>query len=370
MNHLGITTKQTVSANTGKEIMKNAIIFGVTGQDGSYLAELLIDKGYKVYGVARRASTDNTARIKHLLGNTSFSLLCGDVTDFTSVLTIIRDVKPQHIYNLSAQSHVKISFEQPVLTWDITAKGALNILEAIRLTDTSIRFYQASTSEMFGNQMNHDENGLAYQDENTPMNPRSPYSVAKMAAHNFTRLYRDSYNLHASSGILFNHESPRRGEMFVTRKITKFVGEFGRKFQWYLEHGFTESEALNDMKYETPLFLGNIDAYRDWGHARDYCKAMILMLEQEKPDDYVISTGVTTSVRDFLTYCFDEIGVKDWTPFVEIDPSLYRPAEVPYLRGVSTKARKQLGWEPEYSVKMLAQEMVKHDLTHYDPKIA
>lgn len=338
------------------------LIFGVTGQDGSYLSELLLNDGYKVVGVARRVSTDNTQRIKGLLNRESFLLASGDITDQANVIGLVQEHHPCHIYNLAAQSHVKVSFEQPALTWDITARGALNILEAIRLTDLSIRYYQASTSEMFGDKFDTDENGKAFQNENTRMNPRSPYSVAKLAAHNFTVLYRDSYKIHASSGILFNHESPRRGEYFVTRKITKYIGWFYRKYQDLIEHGMLEHEALDTMSYEQKLELGNLDACRDWGHARDYVRAMKMMIEADKADDYVISTEEAHSVREFLNFSFSAIGVDDWSRFVVVNPKFFRPAEVPYLRGISSKARNILGWKPEISFQELAEEMVKHDI--------
>jgi GDPmannose 4,6-dehydratase len=341
------------------------LIFGVTGQDGSYLAELLINDGYKVIGVTRRVSVDNTGRLKDLIKNVNpetFSLASGDVTDQANVIKLVQEYKPCHIYNLAAQSHVKVSFEQPALTWDITARGALNILEAIRLTDTSIRYYQASTSEMFGDKYSSEAGQQMYQDENTVFNPRSPYSVAKLAAHNFTVLYRDSYKIHASSGILFNHESPRRGEYFVTRKITKYVGEFYRQYQHLIECGMLEHEALDTMSYEKKLELGNLDAYRDWGHARDYVRAMKMMIEADKADDYVIATGEAHSVREFLDFSFGAIGIKDWSRFVVVNPAFFRPAEVPYLRGIAVKAKNKLGWKPEISFKELAEEMVKHDI--------
>lgn len=355
----------------GKSQMSNkgtVLIFGVTGQDGSYLAELLLDSGYKVVGVGRRVSTDNTQRLKGLLNRESFLLASGDITDQANVIALVQTHKPCHIYNLAAQSHVKVSFDQPALTWDVTARGALNILEAIRLTDTSIRYYQASTSEMFGDQFDTDADGKNYQTDTTRMNPRSPYSVAKLAAHNFTILYRDSYKIHASSGILFNHESPRRGELFVTRKITKYVGKFYRAFQDIIESGHTETEAKLIMEREYPkLELGNLDAFRDWGHARDYVRAMKMMVEADTADDYVVSTGEAHSVREFLDFSFGAIDIQDWSPFVIVNPAFFRPAEVPYLRGIATKIEKKLGWKPEISFQDLAEEMVKHDILNVQP---
>lgn len=338
------------------------LVFGVTGQDGSYLSEMLLDDGYNVVGVARRVSTDNTQRLKQVMSRDAFSLASGDITDQACVIGLVQKYRPCHIYNLAAQSHVKVSFEQPALTWDITARGALNILEAIRLTDTSIRYYQASTSEMFGDQYDCDKNDRAFQDERTRMNPRSPYSVAKLAAHNFTVLYRDSYNIHASSGILFNHESPRRGEYFVTRKITKYVANFYRQYKKLLDVCMSEEEALHTMSYELKLELGNLDAYRDWGHAKDYVRAMKMMMEADKAEDYVISTGEAHSVREFLDLSFSAIGVKDWSRFVVVNPAFFRPSEVPYLRGLASKAEKNLGWKPQISFQQLVEEMVKHDI--------
>lgn len=341
---------------------KIAVIFGVTGQDGSYLSEILLEKGYRVIGVVRRVSTTNTQRLTHLTPNPDFSFATGDVTDLVSIINVLQTYKPHHVYNLAAQSHVKVSFDQPLLTWNITAGGAINILEAIRLVDSKIRFYQASSSEMYGDQFQIDANGEYYQDENTPFNPRSPYSVAKLAAHNFTKLYRDCYGLHASSGILYNHESSRRGEYFVTRKITKYVGKFKRKFIDYRLTGQTKQEALKSMELEPKLELGNLDAFRDWGHAKDFCRAMVMMLEQDSPDDYVVSTQESYSVRNFLDFAFKYIEVDDWTNFITINPAFFRPSEVPYLRGISAKARKVLGWSPEYTFKELVEEMVECDI--------
>lgn len=332
--------------------MKTAIIFGVTGQDGSHLADLLVAKDYEVYGVSRRTSTPNTERIFHLMGNPKFKLLEGDVTDQSSVINILKcHEKVDEVYNLAAQSHVAVSFNQPGLTWDITGKGCLNILQSIvDLRMIGTRFYQASSSEMFGK--NYDvEVGMTseskYQNEETKFLPQSPYAIAKCAAHYMTRLYREGYGLHASAGILFNHEGPRRGENFVTRKITKWIGD-------YVKSG----KSADFPK----LRLGNLDAYRDWGYAGDYCEAMWMMLQQDCPDDYVICTGETHSIREFLTIAFKEVGIDDWSDYVVQDPEFYRPAEVEYLRGDCSKAKTRLGWTPKHSFEDLVKVMVKHDL--------
>jgi len=332
--------------------MKTAIIFGVTGQDGSHLADLLLEKNYQVTGVTRRTSTDNTTRISHILNNENFKLASGDITDASSVLNILREHgEVDEVYNLAAQSHVAVSFNQPGLTWDITGKGCLNILQSlVDLQMIGSRFYQASSSEMFGK--NYDiEVGMTaeskYQNEETKFLPQSPYAIAKCAAHYMTRLYREGYGLHASAGILFNHEGPRRGENFVTRKITKWIGD-------YVKSG----KSADFPK----LRLGNLDAYRDWGYAGDYCEAMWMMLQQDCPDDYVICTGETHSIREFLTIAFKEVGIDDWSDYVVQDPEFYRPAEVDYLRGDCSKANTKLGWTPRHSFEDLVKMMVKHDL--------
>jgi GDPmannose 4,6-dehydratase len=332
--------------------MKTAIIFGVTGQDGSHLADLLLEKNYQVTGVTRRTSTDNTTRISHILNNENFKLASGDITDASSVLNILREHgEVDEVYNLAAQSHVAVSFNQPGLTWDITGKGCLNILQSlVDLQMIGSRFYQASSSEMFGK--NYDiEVGMTseskYQNEETKFLPQSPYAIAKCAAHYMTRLYREGYGLHASAGILFNHEGPRRGENFVTRKITKWIGD-------YVKSG----KSADFPK----LRLGNLDAYRDWGYAGDYCEAMWMMLQQDCPDDYVICTGETHSIKEFLTIAFKEVGIDDWSDYVVQDPEFYRPAEVDYLRGDCSKANTKLGWTPRHSFEDLVKMMVKHDI--------
>ena len=327
-----------------------AIIFGITGQDGSYLAELLLEKGYEVVGITRRVSVPTLNRITHILPK--IKIIEGDITDAFSVSNVIKEEAPDEIYNLAAQSHVGTSFKQPSLTWDVTAGGVLNILEAIRYSGRKddIKFYQASSSEMFGKNYNLRE-GLAemikYQDEKTPFMPQSPYAIAKLAAHHLVRNYRDSYGIFACSGILFNHESERRGEKFVTRKITKWIGEF-------VASGMdTEFSALR---------LGNLDAKRDWGHAEDYVRGMWEMVQHETPNDYVVATGETHSVREFLDIAFRHIGIDDWDDFVVIDPEFYRPAEVDYLLGIPAKAKRVLGWKPEISFQKLVERMVDSDV--------
>ena len=357
--------------------MKKAIIFGITGQDGSHLADILLDKGYKVVGVTRRVSVDTTSRIKHLIDNENLNIVSGDITDAHSVINILKDNQDAaEVYNLAAQSHVAVSFKQPALTWDITGKGCLNILQA--MTDLGMlnsKFYQASSSEMYGK--NYDiEVGMTseskYQDENTKFMPQSPYAIAKCAAHYMTRLYREGYGLHASAGILFNHEGPRRGENFVTRKITKWVGDF---IKWCNTNGIMPSELSSDENevyvagrkdrsqgLQFPkLRLGNLEAFRDWGYAGDYCEAMWLMLQQDTPDDYVICTGETHTVSEFLNIAFSCVGINEWEDFVVVDKEFYRPAEVDYLRGDCSKAQEKLNWKPKHSFEDLVKMMVMSD---------
>ena len=359
--------------------MKKAIIFGITGQDGSHLAELLLEKDYQVVGVARRVSVDTKSRICHILDNENLTIVSGDLTDAHSTINILKDHQDAaEVYNLAAQSHVAVSFKQPALTWDITGKGCLNILQG--LTDlgmTNTRFYQASSSEMFGK--NYDvEVGMTteikYQNEETKFLPQSPYAISKCAAHYMTRLYREGYGLHASAGILFNHEGPRRGENFVTRKITKWIGDF---IKWCNINGVKPADLTNDADevyvngrkdrsqgLQFPkLRLGNLDAYRDWGYAGDYCEAMWMMLQQESPDDYVICTGETHTVREFLTIAFNSVGLNDWEDLVVVDPEFYRPAEVDYLRGDCSKAKEKLGWTPKHTFEDLVKMMVMSDLS-------
>jgi len=359
--------------------MKKALITGVTGQDGSYLSELLIEKGYEVTGLVRRTSLPNYARISNILSCSSFNLVEGEISDAFSVYSIIENGQYDEVYNLAAQSHVATSFEQPSYTFDVNTSGPLNFLEAIRRYSPRTKFYQASTSEMFGkNYTEYYDNfdgriTYRYQDENTEFIPQSPYAIAKLASHHLVRLYRDSYNIFSCSGILFNHESPRRGEAFVTRKITKWIGNFLR---WCKTHNVRPGDLVFDIdelyipgrtdvsqNFQLPkLRLGNLDACRDWGHARDYVEAMHLMLQRDNPDDYVISTGETRSVRDFLKVAFGYVGISNYEDYIVIDPKFYRPSEVDYLKGDSSKAKDELGWEPKTPFDQLVKEMVDSDL--------
>ena len=326
---------------------KIAIVTGATGQDGSYLSELLLDKGYTVVGLRRRSSSEKgLERIEHLLNNYNFKLVEADITDSGCVNSLISEYMPHEVYNLAAQSHVGTSFKQPSYTSQVNLQGPINFLEAIRLLSPSTKFYQASTSEMFGKNYEVFAD-TKYQKETTPFVPQSPYAVAKLAAHEMVRIYRDSYDLFACCGILFNHESERRGENFVTRKITKWIGEFVASGQ--------------DEDFPA-LRLGNLDAHRDWGHAQDYVDAMYLMLQQDEPEDYVIATSETHSVREFLTEAFNEIGISYFEPHVVIDPEFYRPCEVDWLLGHTGKARQQLGWRPKVSFPELVQRMVRSDI--------
>jgi len=349
---------------------KKAIIFGVTGQDGSHLAELLLSKGYIVVGVARRASTDNTERIKDILSNKMFLMEQSDVTDAFSLIQLFnKHDNVDEVYNLAAQSHVAVSFKQPALTWDITAKGCLNILQCMFDLGIKARFYQASSSEMYGKHYAVDQDGNKYQDEDTKFMPQSPYAIAKCAAHHITRLFREGYGVHASAGILFNHEGPRRGETFVTRKITKWIGDY---IKWKNravnptqpnEYNFDpDNIIINEHKFQK-LRLGNLEAFRDWGYAGDYVEAMWMMLQQESPQDYVICTGETHTIREFLDVAFKHVGINDWSDYVVQDPEFYRPAEVDYLRGDCSKANKVLGWKPKHSFEDLTKLMVDHDIS-------
>jgi len=327
--------------------MKKAIITGCTGQDGSYLAELLLSKGYEVHGFKRRSSSLNTERIDHLYrdlheAETPFIPHFADLADGSSLATLLHDIRPDEIYNLAAQSHVKVSFEIPEYTTDIVGTGTLRLLEAIRRTGVNARFYQASSSEMFGSTP-------PPQGEATAFHPRSPYACSKLFAHNITVNFRESYGLHASCGILFNHESPRRGETFVTRKITRAVAR--------IKHGIQHK-----------LYLGNLEARRDWGYAPDYVRAMWLMLQQDSPDDYVVGTGESHSVREFVELAFEHAGL-DWRPHVEIDPHYFRPAEVDYLMADPAKARRTLLWEPTVTFRDLIRIMVDADLKDIERRI-
>ncbi len=338
---------------------KVALITGVTGQDGAYLSELLLDKGYVVHGIKRRSSSFNTARIDHLYqdpheADPRFILHHGDMTDATNLIRIVQAVQPDEIYNLAAQSHVQVSFETPEYTANADALGPLRLLEAIRILGLAqCRFYQASTSELYGKVQE------VPQTESTPFYPRSPYAAAKLYAYWMVVNYREAYGLHASNGILFNHESPIRGETFVTRKITRAV-------------------AASRRDNEACLYLGNLDAQRDWGHARDYAEGMWRILQQQTPDDYVLATGVTTRVRDFVVYAFEQVGVAlDWQGegidevgrdsrtgriLVRVDPAYFRPTEVDLLIGDASKAARVLGWTPRTDWRALCAEMVREDL--------
>jgi len=324
---------------------KKALITGITGQDGSYLAEFLLDKGYEVHGIIRRASSFNTERIDHIYRDphergTRLFLHYGDLCDANVISKLLDKIQPDEVYNLGAQSHVRVSFDMPIYTADTVAMGALKLLEAIRdFQDKSgkqVRYYQASSSEMFGKVVE------TPQKETTPFYPRSPYACAKVMAHWATVNYRESYGMHASCGILFNHESPRRGETFVTRKITRAVGRI-------------------KMGLQEKVYLGNLDAKRDWGFAGDYVRMMWMMLQQDEPDDYVVATGKTWSVREFAEKAFAQVDL-DFHDFVEFDPRYLRPAEVELLLGDPSKARSKLGWEPTTSFDDLVRMMVEHDL--------
>jgi len=324
--------------------MKTAIITGITGQDGSYLADLLLSSNEysQVIGLYRRSSAPNFHRIQHIT-DSRFGMVEYDICDSSSCNNIIKQYKPTELYNLAAQSHVGTSFKQPFLTNQVNYVGVLNLLEAIRHHSKDTKFYQASTSEMFGFNYTLDNEGNKYQDENTEFKPQSPYGVSKLSAHHLSRIYRESYNIFACCGILFNHESPRRGENFVTRKITKYIGE--------------QINEPNNNK----LKLGNLAAKRDWGHAIDYVKAMKLMLEQDSPEDFVISTGESHSVQEFLEEAFHMVGFSIQDK-VEIDPELYRPCEVEYLKGNSKKAHQLLKWAPEHDFSSLVNDMVHADI--------
>ena len=313
---------------------QTALITGITGQDGSYLAELLLERGYHVVGMTRRTSTEVHERIEHLVDR--IQIVSGDLLDQSSMSSILSDVRPRELYNLASQSFVPASWAQPVLTGEFTALGVTRVLEAIRSIDPTIRFYQASSSEMFGKVQ------AVPQNESTPFYPRSPYGVAKLYGHWITVNYRESYDLFATCGILFNHESPRRGKEFVTRKISDGV-------------------ARIKLGLAKELRLGNLDAQRDWGFAGDYVRAMWLMLQQERPDDYVVATGRTHAVRDFVRLAFEAADL-DWEQYVVVDPRYYRPAEVDLLIGDASKARQELGWKPTVNFAGLIKEMVRADV--------
>ena len=314
--------------------MKKALISGITGQDGSYLAELLLEKGYEVHGIIRRSSSFNTGRVDHIFEQ--LQLHYGDLTDSTSLGGVVSKTQFDEIYNLGAQSHVRVSFDVPEYTADVDAVGALRLLESIRTHCPAARFYQASSSELFGKVLE------TPQKETTPFWPRSPYGCAKAYAYYITKNYRESYGMHASNGILFNHESERRGETFVTRKITKAAARIATGQQ-------------------SELLLGNLDAKRDWGHAKDYVEAMWLMLQQRDPDDYIIATGETHTIRELLDVAFSYLHL-DWKNYVGIDPKYFRPTEVEILQGDASKAKRNLGWTPKIGFEELIVGMVNHDL--------
>ena len=354
--------------------MKTALITGITGQDGSYLAELLLEKGYQVHGVKRRASSFNTQRIDHIYqdkhaNHVNFKLHYGDLTDSTNIIRIIQEVQPDEIYNLGAMSHVKVSFDSPEYVANVDGIGTLRILEAVRILglEHKTRIYQASTSELYGG-LAENKNEKGFYDEQSPFYPRSPYGAAKIYGFWITKNYREAYNMFACNGILFNHESPRRGETFVTRKITMATA------------------AIALCKQEC-LYLGNLNSQRDWGHAKDYVEAMWLILQQDKPEDFVIATGVTTYIRDFVIMAFNEVGIEltfegeneneiakvkachnpnyqlpIGQVVVRVDPQYYRPTEVDLLIGDPTKSKTQLGWKPKYDLTALVKEMVESDL--------
>ena len=328
---------------------KKALITGITGQDGSYLAELLLEKGYEVHGIIRRASSFNTSRLEDIyqdphVDSANMILHYGDLSDASGLARLIGQVEPEEIYNLGAQSHVRVSFDAPEYTADVDGTGTIRLLEAIRETGIKPRFYQASSSEMYGKVQE------VPQTEETPFYPRSPYACAKVYSYWITVNYRESYGMHASNGILFNHESPRRGETFVTRKITRAVA--------HIKEGLQKK-----------LYLGNLDAKRDWGFAKEYVEAMWLMMQQDESDDYVVATGETHSVREFLEVAFEHVGL-NYQDYVEIDPRYFRPAEVDLLIGDPTKAKEKLGWEPKTKFEDLTRLMVESDLKHLRDRLA
>jgi len=326
------------------ENRKVALVTGINGQDGSYLAEFLLDKGYQVWGVVKRnsVSENQTSRIDHIMGD--LNLEYGDMTDMASLIKVLAKAKPDEIYNLAAQSHVRISFDQPVYTAQATGLGVLNLLEAIIIACPDAKMYQASSSEMFGNNIDAD----GFQRETTPLNPVSPYGCAKVYAYNICRNYRNSYSTFVSNGILFNHESPRRGTNFVTNKVVK-------------------AAVRIMLNLQDKLHLGNLDATRDWGHAKDYVEAMWLMLQSDTPDDYVCATGISHSVKELCEYTFNYLGL-DYKDFVVIDGKHFRPEELRDLKGDSSKLRKELNWEPKYTFEMMIGEMIEYWLDYYTNK--
>lgn len=367
-------------------MIKRALVTGVTGQDGYYLTKHLLEAGYEVIGIKRRTSGEPPIRLNEFV-NSKFKIVEGDVTDSHSINSLVSEYMPYHIYNLAAMSHVHTSFNQPSYTFKCNTHGVLNILEAIRNISPETKFYQASTSEMFGKNYSTRINLAKYQDEETPMMPQSPYAISKLASHELVRLYRDSYNIFACCGILYNHESPHRGENFLTRKVTKWVGNFykwleaqkedeegGFNLDFSVTEDYVSVVRLNKSDKPQPhkdswmygckfpkLRLGNLDACRDWGHAEDHTRAMVMMMNQGHADDYVVATGKTHSVGDFVKAAFKKIGINDWENYIVIDPEFYRPAEVDYLLGDATKAKDVLGWTAKITLDELVNEMVEYD---------
>ena len=323
--------------------MKTALITGINGMDGSHLADFLLEKGYKVYGMERHSSIKNRTNTKHLENSENFEFITGDLTDSTSLLSVLSTAQPDEVYNLGSQSFVAESWNTPEQTSNVTGLGSLRILDAIRTLNMNTKFYQASTSELFGRMI---ENPAT---ERTPFYPRSPYGVSKLYAHWITKNYRESYDMFNTCGILFNHESERRGHQFVTRKISDGVAK--------IHHG------LQDF-----ITLGNLEAKRDWGYAPDYVESMWLMLQQDNPDDFVIATGKTHTIREFLDSAFDVVGITDWEKYVKQDPRFMRPAEVDVLRGDASKAKYELGWTPKTNLQGLVKNMVESDIALLDPK--
>jgi len=323
--------------------MKRALITGINGQDGSYLAEFLLERGYEVYGTIKRnsVSENQTSRLDAIYDKIKKNLIYADLLDVPSLLHALKISDPSEVYNLAAQSHVRVSFDQPVYTASVTGIGTLNMLEAIRIHNPEIRMYQASSSEMFGNSIDDD----GYQRETTPMNPVSPYGCAKVFSYNICRNYRNSYGMFVSNGILFNHESPRRGTNFVTNKVVKAAVE--------IKLGLSKE-----------LALGNLNASRDWGHAKDYVKAMWLMLQHETPGDYVCATGISHTVQDLVKYTFDKLDL-DWKEYIRQDPKFLRPEELDHLKGDPSKLKKDTGWEPSYTFEMMIDEMIEYWMKYY-----
>lgn len=351
--------------------MKKVLITGITGQDGSYLAELLIDRGYDVYGLVRRTSLINFDRISHLLSDNKITLIEGEMSDPMSLYEIVRHNQFDEIYNLAAQSHVGTSFKQPDYTFKVDALGPLYLLEAIRLYSSSTKLLQASTSEMFGKSYSElldlfDGRVVnKIQDMDTPFLPQSPYAAAKLCAHHLVRIYREAYGLYCCSAITFNHESPRRGENFVTRKIARWIGEFARWRDAQPQNcvlTYDDDFIYCGTERFPKLRLGNMDAYRDWGHAKDYVEAFYKMMHNSSPKDYIICTGKTYSVRHFLTKALNHIGVENIDDYFVIDPQFYRPAEVEYLKGDNSEIRQDLGWTPTVTFDELVAEMVDAEL--------